>query len=85
MEVADGGYLIVTNTEVIFVPHAFNFTSYYRLVFPFEEISDIRKENKYFGIFRKLILIMKDSSETTFVVWNRDDIIKRVKNSLTPA
>ena len=80
-EVADGGHLIVTNTEIVFVPHAFNLNCGYQLVFPLDELSDIRKENKFFGLVRKLILVMKDSSESTFVCWGRDEIINRVSNT----
>ena len=81
-QIADGGHLIVTNTEIVFVPHAFNLTPVYRLVFPLDELSDIRKENKFFGLGRKLILVMKDSSESTFVCWGRDEVINRVSNTL---
>ena len=32
--ISDGGHLHVTRSEIVFVPHAFNINSGYRLVFP---------------------------------------------------
>lgn len=73
--ISDGGHLHVTRSEIVFIPHAFNITSGYRLVFPILEIKDIRKENALMGLIRQLIIEMKDSSEAAFIVWGRDEVI----------
>lgn len=81
--ISDGGNLHVTRSEIVFVPHAFNINSGYRLVFPFSEMKDIRKENAMLGLSRQLVVEMKDSSGAAFIVWGRDEIIKCIQNLIS--
>ena len=79
--VSDGGFLHVTRSELVFIPHAFNVTSGYRLVFPYKELSDIKKVNILF-VVRHLVLSLTDGSEATFVMWGRDKLIETVRHQL---
>lgn len=79
--VSDGGFLHVTRSELVFIPHAFNVTSGYRLVFPYAELDDMRKINHFF-VVRQLILYLKDGSEAAFVMWGRDKLIETVRKQL---
>jgi hypothetical protein len=79
---ADGGWLHITKNELVFVPHAFNIQNDYKLVFPFNEIRDVRRVNQLFGIKRLLVVETKDSSQYSFVVWCRGVILDCIQQSL---
>jgi hypothetical protein len=79
---AEGGKLHVTKAELVFVPHAFNFNSGYRLVFPFETIANLQKENSMLGLVRELHIHTKDGQVASFVVWGQDQVINCVANQL---
>lgn len=78
---AYGGRLYVTRSELVFVPHAFNFTTGYRLVFPFTDLRDMQKINHLF-VVRKLLLVQRDGHHAEFVVWHRDAVIDAVRKHL---
>jgi len=80
-DTADGGRLYVTRSEFVFVPHAFNLTSGYRLVIPFSDLCDIQKVNQLV-FMRKLVLVLRDGQCVEFVVWHRDKIIDAVRKHL---
>ena len=77
--ISDGGRLHVTRNEIVFVPHAFNFNSNYRLVFPYKDIKNIWKKS-HLGIIRYLFVETKDSKLYKFIVWNQDAVINCVNS-----
>ena len=79
--ISDGGFLHVTRSELVFIPHKLNVTSDYRLVFPYSEIRDIRKVTTLF-IIRELIVSLTDGSESSFIVWGRDRLIEAIHRQL---
>lgn len=80
--ISDGGWLHVTKKEIVFVPHALNFDSSYKLVFSFNEIKNVRRDNAFFGIKRLLVIETKDSSRYDFVVWGRGAILDCIQKIL---
>jgi len=80
--VSDGGWLHVTNQELVFLPHIFNLNSGYRLVFPIKDMRDIRKHEAWLGLSKQLIVQMKDLKQAAFVTWGRDAIIECVQRQI---
>ena len=80
--ISDGGRIHLTKRELVFIPHAFNLNTGYKLVFPFQEIRDMRKRNAWLGLSRQLIIESSDGSESTFIVWGRDEVINMVSKQL---
>ena len=79
--IRDGGHLHVTRSEIVFVPHALNIISGYRLVFPYSELRDIRKVTLYL-VVRQLVITSASGDEDVFIVWGRDKFIEAVRRQL---
>jgi hypothetical protein len=81
--ISDGGMFHVTKSELVFVPHAFNVNTGYRLVFPYHEISDIRRHNAWLGLMRQLVVITKQGERVAFVMWGRGRVLDCVRQQIS--
>jgi DNA-directed RNA polymerase subunit RPC12/RpoP len=67
-----GGKLSLTSSDVIFVPHRFNFVRRYRLITP---IADIRRVWKSGIVSRNMNIETRDGRVSKYLMWWRDEFM----------
>jgi DNA-directed RNA polymerase subunit RPC12/RpoP len=75
--ITHGGQVILTETDVVFIPHSFNFSNMYRVVIP---LSDIVRVWKTGTLSKTLNIETLDSKISKFVMWGRDEFIQELEN-----
>ncbi len=80
---AVGGWMSLTNNEIIFNPHKLNIQKQ-QLEILFSEIVEVTKRNTFYVIPNGIMIKEKSGQEYKFVIWGRSHLIKiingKVKN-----
>jgi hypothetical protein len=76
---AHGGQVLLTETDVVFVPHQFNLVQRYRLVTPIAQVVRVWKS----GTLSKQVNIQtRDGEVKKFVMWGRDEFIQELESRM---
>jgi predicted RNA-binding Zn-ribbon protein involved in translation (DUF1610 family) len=73
------GKILLTDTDVIFIPSKFNFVQMYRLVLPISEIARVWQSGT---IWRNIHFAMVNGEEYKFVMWGRDKFIQELESRM---
>ena len=75
--ITHGGHLILTETDVVFIPHQFNFVKVYRVVLPISGIVRVWKSG-----LNNLNIGTRDAKLNRFVIWGRDEFIHQLERRM---
>lgn len=76
---SDGGHLVLTKTQLIFLPHRFNIGGK-RIVIDLKDVSQILKVNV--GLSSELQVSLKGGGVERFVVWGRDELLDEINKQM---
>ena len=76
---AQGGHLLISNTEIFFKPHKLNFGNLSKKYIKISDIANIKKTSSMFGLSRELHITDKNGNVMELVSWNRNKIIAAIE------
>jgi len=76
---ADGGHLVLTKTQLTFLPHRFNIRGK-RVIIDLKDIFEITKVD--IGLSSEIHVRLKGGQVERFVVWGRDELIEAVNKQI---
>ena len=76
---ADGGHLVLTKTQLTFLPHRFNIRGK-RVIIDLKDICEILKVN--IGFSSEIHVRPKSGQVERFVVWGRDELIEAINKQI---
>jgi hypothetical protein len=80
--VAQGGHLLITNTEIFFKPHKMNIGDLSEKYMRISEIVEMEKVNSLFGLSRQLHISDINGNVMELVTWSRDEIIIAIETRI---